>query len=56
MRIYKNNVDIKWTKPVHEQLVGYTQFITLPPEEEWCLNHHKEIKRQEKQNEFYNTI
>jgi hypothetical protein len=56
MRIYKNNVDIKWEKPVHEQLVGYKQFITLPTEEEWCLYHHKEIKRQEKQNEFYDTI
>ena len=56
MRIYKNNVDIKWEKPVHEQLVGYKQFITLPTEEEWCLYHHKEIKRQERQNEFYNTI
>tara|TARA_R110001583_G_scaffold78646_1_gene212954 strand:+ start:23426 stop:24061 length:636 start_codon:yes stop_codon:yes gene_type:complete len=56
MRIYKNNVDIKWTKPVHEQLVGYKAFSQLPPTEEWCLYHHKQIKRQEKQNEFYNTI
>ena len=56
MRIYKNNVDIKWEKPVHEQLVGYEKFITLPTEEEWCLYHHKEINRQEKQNEFYDTI
>ena len=56
MRIYKNNVDIKWEKPVHEQLVGYKQFITLPTEEEWCLYHHKEIKRQERQNKFYDTI
>lgn len=56
MRIYKNNVDIKWTKPVHEQLVGYKKYTQLPPTEEWCLYHHKQIKRQEKQNEFYNTI
>ena len=56
MRIYKNNVDIKWTKPVHEQLIGYNQYTQLPPTEEWCLYHNKEIKRQEKQNEFYNTI
>tara|TARA_R110000824_G_scaffold174976_1_gene353215 strand:+ start:382 stop:1014 length:633 start_codon:yes stop_codon:yes gene_type:complete len=56
MRIYKNNVDIKWEKPVHEQLVGYKKFITLPTGEEWCLYHHKEINRQEKQNEFYDTI
>jgi len=56
MRIYKNKKGIKWTKPVHEQLVGYKQFSQFPPTEEWCLYHHKEIKRQEKQNEFYNTI
>jgi hypothetical protein len=56
MRIYKNNVDVKWTKPVHEQLVGYNQFSQLPPHEEYCLYHHKKIKRQEKQNEFYDTI
>lgn len=56
MRLYKNNVDIKWTKPVHEQLVGYKQYTQLPPTEEWCLYHNKEIKRQETQNEFYNTI
>ena len=56
MRIYKNNVDIKWTKPVHEQLEGFKQYTQLPPQEEWSLYHHKEIKRQEKQNEFYSTI
>ena len=56
MRIYKNNKKIKWTKPVHEQLVGYKQFTHLPTDLEWCLNHNKKIERQEKQNEFYNTI
>lgn len=56
MRIYKNNDNIKWTKPVHEQLVGYESFSQLPPTEEWCLYHHKEIKRQEKQNEFYDSL
>ena len=56
MRIYKNNVDIKWEKPVHEQLVGYKQFITLPTEEEWCLYHHKHIDKQEHQNKFYDTL
>ena len=26
------------------------------PQEEWCLYHPKQIDRQEKQNEFYETI
>ena len=56
MRIYKNNRDIKWEKPVHEKLEGFKKYTQLPPQEEWCLYHHKEIERQEKQNEFYNTI
>ena len=56
MRIYKNSIDIKWTKPVHEQLVGYNHYSQLPPYEEYCLYHHKEIKRQELQNKFYDTI
>ena len=57
LRIYKNDPDrIKWTKPVHEQLVGYTKFGQLPSNEEYCLHHPKDIKRQEKQNSFYEEI
>ena len=57
MRIYKNDLDrIYWTKPVHEQLVGYTKYASLPSNEEYCLHHPKEIERQEKQNKFYDTI
>jgi len=57
LRIYKNDVDrIMWTKPVHEQLVGYTKYASLPGNEEYCLHHPKDITRQEKQNNFYETI
>ena len=57
MRIYKNNPKtIYWTKPVHEQLVGYKQFAALPSDEEYCLYHPKDIKRQEKQNKLYETL
>ena len=57
MRIYKNDpARIKWTRPVHEQLVGYTKFASLPSNEEYCLHHPKDIKRQEKQNSFYEEI
>ena len=56
MRLYRNVEDIYWIKPVHEQLKGYTKFANLPAEERYCLYHPKDIGRQEKQNEFYDTI
>ena len=56
MRIYKNDDNIYWIKPVHEQLKGYTKFANLPAEEKYALYHPKNIGRQEKQNAFYDTI
>lgn len=55
-RIYKNRSDIKWINKVHERIIGTKTYAFLPAEEEWCLYHHKEIARQEKQNSFYDTI
>ena len=55
-RIYRNNESIKWTNKVHEVLDGYKMFATLPPQDEYCLIHPKTIDRQEKQNNFYNTL
>ena len=54
-RVYRNNGKIKWKNKVHEILEGYETISHLPTEEEWCLIHEKTIKRQETQNEFYNT-
>jgi len=56
MRIYQNIDTIYWIKPVHEQLKGYTKFANLPAEEKYTLYHPKDIRRQEKQNAFYETI
>ena len=56
MRIYRNEENIYWIKPVHEQLKGYTKFANLPAEERFCLYHPKDIGRQEQQNKFYETI
>jgi glycosyltransferase involved in cell wall biosynthesis len=56
MRLYKNTENIYWIKPVHEQLKGYTKFANLPAEEKFALYHPKDIGRQEKQNQFYETI
>lgn len=55
-RILKNNGKIKWENKVHEKLVGYTKYAALPPQEEYCLYHPKDIARQEQQNNFYDTI
>lgn len=56
MRLYKNEKHIKWIKPVHEQLIGFKQYGKLPANEEFCLWHPKDIKRQEIQNKLYDTI
>ena len=55
-RIYKNTSNIKWINKVHERLDGFTKYGSLPTQEEFSLYHPKDIKRQEKQNEFYNKI
>ena len=55
-RLYKNTKDIMWMNKVHERITGYTTVSNFPAAEEYSLYHHKEIDRQEKQNEFYDTI
>jgi glycosyltransferase involved in cell wall biosynthesis len=55
-RIYKNIGKITWINKVHERLIGFTTHSALPAMEEYCLSHHKTIERQEKQNNFYNTL
>lgn len=55
-RIYRNTTEIEWVGKVHERITGYNTFSVLPPQEEYSLYHHKQIERQEKQNELYNTI
>ena len=55
-RIYKNTEDVTWMNKVHERITGYNTFSNFPSEEKWSLYHHKQIDRQEQQNEFYETI
>ena len=55
-RIYKNTEDVMWMNKVHERITGYDTFSNFPAEEKWSLYHPKKIDRQEKQNEFYETI
>lgn len=56
-RICKNNPDIKWQNKVHEVLVGYKSLAPLPSDDDtFALGHHKTIEKQEKQNNYYNTL
>ena len=55
-RIYKNIPDIKWKNKVHEVLEGYKTIAELPAYEDLSLYHPKSIDRQEKQNNYYNTL
>ncbi len=55
-RIYKNTSDIKWINKVHERLIGYKTISNLPQMEACSLYHPKTIERQEKQNDYYETL
>jgi len=55
-RIYKNAPEIKWKNKVHEIIEGYKTIAQLPADEDLALYHPKTIQRQEKQNNYYNTL
>ncbi len=53
-RIYKKGMS--WYGKVHERIYGGQKFSSLPSDEVYCIQHHKSIDRQEKQNNYYNTL
>jgi glycosyltransferase involved in cell wall biosynthesis len=55
-RVCKNKPEIQWVNKVHERLIGYETVTRLPAEDVYALGHHKTIQKQEKQNNFYNTL
>ena len=55
-RIFRNDENIRWIKPVHEHISGCKTYAHLPPQEELSLYHHKTIDKQEQQNELYSGI
>jgi hypothetical protein len=55
-RIWKNKPEIKWINKVHERLDGFKTYVALPSQEEFSLYHPKIIEKQEKQNNYYNTL
>jgi hypothetical protein len=56
MRIIKNNKNIFWKNDIHEVLVGFKNPAALPAEEKFSIHHVKDIKRQRKQNSFYDSL
>lgn len=55
-RILQNSPKINWVNKVHEVLTGHTTYVLFPPEELYCIIHHKNIRRQEKQNTLYQNL
>lgn len=55
-RIYKNSPKIGWINKVHERIIGFESYTSFPAEELYCIKHIKDIGKQEKQNDYYNTL
>jgi hypothetical protein len=55
-RIYQNRPDVYWVNKVHERLFGHQIYAVLPASDEFCLLHDKTIEKQEKQNNYYDTL
>ena len=54
-RIYKKGMS--WYGKVHERILGGQKFSSLPTDDDdYCIQHHKTIERQEKQNNYYQSI
>jgi len=53
-RICSNKPNIEWINKVHERLSGWKTIANLPYG--YDLIHPKTIERQERQNNYYNTI
>jgi glycosyltransferase involved in cell wall biosynthesis len=55
-RIYKNSEKIGWVNKVHERIVGFESYTAFPSDEVYCIKHPKNIERQERQNNYYDTL
>jgi len=55
-RIYKNSDKIGWMNKVHERIVGFESYTSFPVDEIYCIKHPKTIERQERQNNYYDTL
>lgn len=54
LRIFKRNGKISWKNNLHEVLTGHETMSILP--EQYYIIHDKSISKQEKQNNYYDTL
>jgi glycosyltransferase involved in cell wall biosynthesis len=52
-RVFRRKDSIRWTRPVHEYIVGCDTYSHLPPHEVLSLYHPKTKEKQDEQNKFY---
>ena len=52
-RVFRRDESIRWTRPLHEYIIGCKTYAHLPPQEELSLYHPKTKEKQEQQNRFY---
>jgi hypothetical protein len=55
-RIYVNDGVVKWKNKVHDQHTKESFFGVFPNHYSICILHHKDIKRQEQQNNYYDSL
>ena len=55
-RIWKKKPEIKWVNKVHERLEGFKTYAPIPALPDLALQHPKTIERQERQNNYYDTL
>lgn len=55
-RLYKNNGRIRWVNRVHERLTGFDHYSQFPMTKDYAIKHDKHISRQERQNQFYDSL
>jgi hypothetical protein len=55
-RLWKNKPEIQWINKVHERLDGFKTYTAMPDVEYFALYHPKTIQKQEKQNNYYDTL
>ena len=53
-RVFKK--DLRWSGRVHERIIGSKKYSMLPEDFVYCIQHHKTIERQERQNNYYDTL
>ena len=54
-RVFKKGLN--WSGNVHEKIIGQSKFSFLPEDDDdYSIKHHKTITRQEKQNNYYDTL